>query len=673
MPVIEMEITKQFPYAGGESYGKVGPYQQIEGTLHYAVDPLNDANKAIVDLELAPRDADGNVRFSADFVMLQPEDLERGNGSLLYDVVNRGRKTVTNFNSSPRSFDPTAPIHPGNGFLMRQGYTVLFGGWQADVPPDPGLIGLRVPEGLDESGDPLVGRMLCQFQANEPSQLFLLADRTHLPHPPADAEDATATLTVQDHPNGPATPISRDQYSFVRVEDQMEDAEGDPHHIYMPSGFEPGRIYQLVYTTRGSAIVGLGFAAVRDTASFFKHGLKNGNGRDAILGAGSLQRAYAFGSSQCGRFLRQYIHTGVNTDEDGRMALDGIIAHIGGGMRGEFNMRFGQPSKDVCFIIPELFPFTDTEQTDPVTGETDSLLGRFQKQGQVPKIMFTNTSAEYWRGDAALIHTDLVTLKDAPEHSDSVRKYHFTGTQHGIGIFPPEDVRPNDGVRGQLPFNSVDYSPLQRAALQNLDRWVTDGEAPPPSRHPSLSEGTAVESKTLLDKLNTLPGVTAPNPPTRAKRLDFGPEKLLGRTTILPAIDGEEYPAFVSDINDDCNEIAGISLPDITVPLATYTGWNLRHSDIGNTGLVIGITGGLAGWTLPLGKTRRERRAAGDPRPSIEERYRSKDIYLEKVFDAAEQLVKEGYLLEEDVDWVMERSGIKYDFFMESAQPPGDH
>ena len=667
MPVIDMEISKQFPYADGEWFGNVGQYEQIEGMLHYAVDPLHDANQAIVDLEMAPRDAEGQVRFSADFVMLRPANPERGNGKLLYDVVNRGTRTVNRFNSPPRTFDHTAPIHPGNGYLMRQGYTVFFGGWQADVPPEPGLIGLRVPEALDENGEPLVGRMLCQFQTDEATQLQLLSHRGHLPHPPADADDPTATLTVRDHPNEPATPIDRDQFSFVRVEDQMGDKEAEPHHIYLPSGFEPGRIYQLAYTTRGSAIVGLGFAAVRDAASFFKHGPNNGGGGGDFPGAGTIQHAYAYGSSQCGRFLRQYIHTGMNTDEAGRMALDGIIAHVAGGMRGEFNMRFGQPSQDMSNVIPERFPFTDTEQTDPVTGDTGSLLGRFKEQGHVPKIMFTNTSAEYWRGDAALIHTDLETLQDAPEHSEHVRRYHFTGTQHGVGVFPPEDVRPNDRVRGQLPFNSVDYSPLQRAALNNLNRWVTQGEAPPPSRHPSLTRGTAVESKTLLEKLNTLPGVTAPDPPLRVKRLDYGPEKHLGRMLTLPAIYGEEYPALVSDIDDDCNEVAGISLPDITVPLATYTGWNLRHPTIGNTGLVIGLTGGLAGWTLPFGMTRRGRRADGDPRPSIEERYRSKDIYLEKVYDAAEQLVQERYLLEEDLDWVMERSGIKYDFFMEQA------
>ena len=318
------------------------------------------------------------------------------------------------------------------------------------------------------------------------------------------------------------------------------------------------------------------------------------------------------GRSQSGRFLRQYIHVGLNDDEDDRPALDGIIPHVAGGMRGEFNLRFGQPSKDVCYIIPEMFPFTDTPQTDPVTGAQGSLLDTLERRNGVPKIMFTNTSAEYWRGDAALIHTDLETLTDAPE-SPSVRRYHFAGCQHGSGEFPPIEIRANDGIKGQLPFNSVDYAPLLRAALDNLDRWVTTGEEPPASRHPSLDAGTAVESHTLLDRFAELPAVRVPAETTRAVRLDYGPESHLGRTTKLPADVGEEFPALVADIDESFNECGGIRLPDLTVPVATYTGWNLRDESIGNSGLFIGITGGLAGWTLPLPSTRTERDAVGDP------------------------------------------------------------
>lgn len=658
MAVVKLEITNRSPFLEGESFGDVGPYQILEGTAHFMVDPLHSANEPITDIELAPRDSNGNVRFSSDFMILRPTDQERGNHRVLFDVLNRGRKTVLgSFNSTVRGIDPTAPLEAGNGFLMRHGYTVVFGGWQADVPPNPGLMGLRGPEALGPDGGPLVGRMLCWFQTNEPTKLQLLSHRGHLPHPVADINEQSATLQVRDHPNSPARQIDRSEWSFVRVED--EQVEPKPNHLYLDSGFEPGKIYELVYTTEGSRIMGLGFAAMRDTVSFLKYAsAEAGNpcGDD-------IEYGYAFGSSQSGRFLRQYIHTGMNIDEEGCIALDGIIPHVAGGMRGEFNLRFGQPSKDICYVIPELFPFTDTEQTDPVTGESDSLLGNMKQRGDMPKIMFTNTSAEYWRGDAALIHTDIENMADAPEDSDHVRRYHFSGCQHGAGAFPPLDVRPMDGIRGQLPFNSVDYSPLLRAALENLDKWVSSGEAPPDSRHPSLAEGTAVESYTLLEKFKKLPGVRVAPRTTNAKRLDYGPEKRNGRTVQLPAIEGEEYPAIVSDINDDFNEVGGIRLPDLTVPVATYTGWNLRHPDIGNPDLYIGITGGLAGWTLPLPTTRAQRNESGDPRPSIEERYESKEVYLEQVRESAEALVAEGYLLAEDIEEVVERAEIRFDYY----------
>ena len=352
------------------------------------------------------------------------------------------------------------------------------------------------------------------------------------------------------------------------------------------------------------------------------------------------------------------------------MALDGIIPHIAGGMRGEFNLRFGQPSKDICYVIPEMFPFTDTEQSDPVTGNSGSMLARLKDRNVVPKIMFTNTSAEYWRGDAGLIHTDLETMTDAPEESESVRRYHFAGTQHGGGVLPLNDVRPSDGLRAELPYNSVDYAPLHRAALVNLDRWVTTGEPAPASSHPSFSNGTAVESHTLLDRFRSLPGVRVAPETTRAIRLDYGPETHLGRTTTLPPVDGETYPAVVSDIDADFNETAGIRLPDLTVPVATYTGWNLRHPGAGNPDLYIGVTGGFAGWTLPFAPSAAEREASGDPRSSIEERYESRESYLRQVREAAESLIDDGYLLAEDLEDVEDRAALKHDHFTAPADGP---
>ena len=656
MAITDLEITRRSSFASGESFGDVGAYELLEGIAHLAVDPSHARNQGITDLELAPRNTVGKVEFSADFAMLQPANIDRGNRRILFDVVNRGRKTALTLNGVPMSTDHTAPLQAGNGYLMRRGYTVVWGGWQSDVPPTPGLIGLQGPEAIGPQG-PLTGRILCQFQCNEPTQVFLLADRDHLPNPAADPDEAEATLTVREQPNSPATPVDRSRWSFVRVED--EDVEPQHSHIYMPSGFEPGKIYQLVYTTNVSRIVGLGFVAMRDAVSFLKHAPASaGNPL-----AGAIDYAYAMGRSQSGRFLRQYIHTGLNEDEEDRTALDGIIPHVAGGMRGEFNLRFGQPSKDVCYIIPEMFPFTDTTQTDPVTGAQGSLLDSLERQSKVPKIMFTNTSAEYWRGDAALIHTDLESLTDAPE-SPWVRRYHFAGCQHGSGDFPPVEIRATDGIKGQLPFNSVDYAPLLRAALDNLDRWVTTGEEPPASRHPSLNNRTAVDSYTLLERFAQLPDVRVPTNTTRAIRLDYGPESHLGRATKLPADEGEEFPALVADLDESFNELGGIRLPDLSVPVATYTGWNLRDESIGNPNLFIGITGGLAGWTLPLPHTQADRESSGDPRASIEERYNSREDYLEQVARAATDLVSEGYLLNEDVPEVMDLAGRKYDYFV---------
>ena len=659
MAITELEIANRTSFASGERFGDMGAYELMEGTAHYAVDPSHSRNQGITDLDLAPRNSAGRVEFSADFAILQPVNIDRGNRRILFDVVNRGRKTALTMNSVPMATDPTALLEAGNGYLMRRGYTVVWGGWQADVPPTPGLIGLHGPEAIGPQG-PLTGKIMCQFQCNEPTQLFLLSDREHLPNPAADPEEAEAILTVRDLPNSPATTVDRGQWSFVRVED--EDVEPQHSHIYMPSGFEPGKIYQLVYTTTGSRIVGLGFVAMRDAVSFLKYSPAPFDGRLGNPLAGAIDYAYAMGRSQSGRFLRQYIHVGINEDEEDRTALDGIIPHVAGGMRGEFNLRFGQPSKDVCYIIPEMFPFTDTPQTDPVTGAQGSLLDAIERRGKAPKIMFTNTSAEYWRGDAALIHTDLESLADAPE-SPSVRRYHFAGCQHGSGEFPPLEFRASDGIKGQLPLNSVDYAPLLRAALDNLDRWVTTGEEPPASRHPSLNDGTAVESHTLLERFAQLPRVRVPTHTTRAIRLDYGPESHLGRTTKLPADEGAEFPALVADLDESFNERCGIRLPDLTVPVATYTGWNLRDESIGNPGLFIGITGGLAGWTLPLPATEAERASAGDPRASIEERYANREDYLEQVTRAAMDLVAEGYLLEEDVSEVVDLAGRKYDYF----------
>jgi Alpha/beta hydrolase domain len=650
MAVTALEIKSCSPFAQGQTFGDVGPYQQLDGTVHFAVDPDHPRNAGITDLQRAPRDAQGLMRCSADVRLLQPVASQRGNQRLLLDIVNRGTPTVlTNLNSAVGHQDP------GNGFLMRQGYTVLWCGWQDDVPATPGLIRIQVPEALDSAGQPITGKIAVTFQSDTPLQVQLLSDRLHRPHPAADVHDQDAVLTVQDHEDAPAHTIPRQQWSFARLEGDR--VVPDATSLYLASGFQPGKVYQVVYTTAGAPVIGLGLLAMRDIVSFLRYGAA----QEGNPCAGHIHYAYSFGRSQSGRFQRHFLYLGLNQDERERIVFDGLIPLVAGGGRGEFNQRFGQPSNSHQYSMKNLgfvFPFHDTVQTDPDTGRTDGLLARLASTGVLSKIFFINTSAEYWGGHAALTHTDLDGQRDLVS-LETVRIYHLAGTQHTPGNLQLTDTGTADDARGQHRPNSVDYRPLLRAALVNLDRWVTLGQAPPPSLHPRLDAGTAVPPAHMATTFQAMPGVHFPLHLRSIARLDFGPGVEEGIPTLLPPQVGRPYANLVAAVDADGNEITGIRLPDISVPLATYTGWNVRYPDIGGSGQILPLLGS----TIPFPATRAERQAAGDPRPSIEERYPSKEDYLRRVQHAAEALVAQGYLLAEDLPTVTEQASQRYDLF----------
>jgi hypothetical protein len=375
-----------------------------------------------------------------------------------------------------------------------------------------------------------------------------------------------------------------------------------------------------------------------------------------------MQYAYSFGRSQSGRFLRHFLYLGLNQDEQDRTVFDGLMPLVAGGGRGEFNQRFGQPSNTNKYSVKNLFPFHDTAQIDPESGRTDGLLARLGARGKVPKIYFINTSSEYWGGHAALIHTDLEGKRDlAP--SETVRIYHFAGTQHGPGNLQLTDTGTRDDSLGQHKPNSVDYRPLLRAALVNLDRWVTAATPPSPSLHPRLDDGTAIPPAHTAATFQAIPGVHFPTHLRSIARLDFGPGVDEGITALLPPRVGTPYPNLVSAVDADGNELAGIRLPDISVPLATYTGWNVRHLNFGGPGQTLALLGS----TMPFPATLAEREASGDPRPSIEERYTSKADYLRRVQQAAEALLQQGYLLAEDLPTVTEQASQRYDLFQRRA------
>lgn len=672
--VVRVEITRQEPVLDGASFGSVGPYVRIVGKVHFAVDPSLPANRAVSDIDLAPRNAEGRVEFSSDLYLLRPLDPARGNGTVLFEVSNRGRKGLLDtFNLARGSLDPRSAEEFGDRFLMEQGFTLAWIGWQADVhdhlesvytlvepgtPPDPHLLRFRAPVATQD-GQPIRGWVRSDFVPDEKSLSFHLADRTHRPYEVVDPDNPGVRLTVRDRRDSPRQVIPRDRWRFAR-----EDG-GKPvpsrAHVFMPSGFEAGRIYEIVYPSEHPVVVGLGLAAVRDFISFLKHGSDAVRAPAPGADWGRAPRTIGIGSSQSGRFLRTFLYFGFNRDERDRQAFDGLWSHVAGGGRGSFNHRFAQPSRDArpffnFFYPTDLFPFSDLEQTDPDTGRTEGLLTRTRQQGAVPRTFQTNSSYEYYGRAASLIHTTLDGRADiAPD--PNTRIYLIAGAQHGPGRFPP-------GKRGtQNASNANDYRWAMRALLVAMQQWLEKGVEPPASQYPRVADGQLVPLADL--RFPAIGGVAVPRRMHQAVRLDFGPEFLTKQTiTVDPPRVGSPFTNLVPQVNAaDGNETSGIRLPVIRVPLATYTGWNLRHPDIGAPDELFSMVGSY----IPFARTREERTANGDPRLSIEERYENRQDYMRRIADACAELVSGRYLLPQDVAAVAAQAASQWDHYAPGA------
>ncbi len=630
--VTRLDIQSRATVLDGKPFGNSGAYEKIAGTLRFAVDPTHPLHQRVTDMALAPRNAQGMVEFTGDFYLLKPVDMNKGNGCLLLDVPNRGRKVaIEMFNSTPRVPDPATAKDFGNGFLMRQGYCVAWVGWQVDVPRQDGLMVLDVPRVPGASG-----WVRCRLRPNVAAEVLPLADRYHIPNPVTDLNDPDASITVRE--SGSATPVvlPREGWRFA-----------DAGHVTIKGGFEPGVIYDVLYRSANPLLVGASFLAVRDTAAF----LRWGAAADGNPCAGGLERAILFGVSQSGRFLRQMLHLGLDADAQGRMVFDAVWPHVAGGRRGEFNLRFGQPSLNSQGTVGSLPPFNDE-------GLYANL--RDRGAGKQPKIFATNTSAEYWRGDASLIHTDDSGTRDA-EPAPFVRTYLFAGTQHTPGAIPPPATDANTGARGANMFNIVDYAPLLRGALVNLGAWVRTGTEPPASAFPHLADATAVLPEPLGAFFRNIPGATVAARFVRPSALDFGPDIARGIATYPPK-PGASYKSYVSAIDADGNEVAGIVPVETAAPLATFTGWNPRHPDQGAADDLMQMRGS----TLVFARTRAEREKSGDPRWSIDERYASRDAYLDAVRAAAQKLIAARHVLAEDVDAIVERAKLRWDFLLQA-------
>ena len=596
-------------------------YERLTGKVHFAVDPKLPANKIITDIELAPRNAQGLVEFSADLYVIQTKDPAKSNGTALLEISNRGGRGMLSMFDLAGNREPRNAQDLGDPLLLEMGFTLVWVGWEWDVPNRDGLLKLYAPviQGL-------TGLVRSEIVVNQRATSSSLGDRAQIPY--AVADPTTATLTVRDRVNSERTAIARDKWRFA----------ADGGHVEYDAGFEPGRIYEVVYQAKNPAVAGLGSAAVRDYIAYLKQ-------------EGKIKRAIGFGTSQSGRFLRTFVYDGFNADEKGKKVFDGVWAHVAGAGRGSFNIRFAQPSRDGhpllnLFYPSDVFPFTDEPETD--NGMTGALLTRAVKDNVVPKIFYSNGSYEYWGRAASLIHISPDGKKDAPPAKDT-RIYYIAGTQHGPNAVPVKRDTQNTP-------NPTDYRWAMRALLVDMNRWITDGTAPPDSQIPHVAKDDLVAPGALA--FPKIPGVALPKTPYLAWHLDFGPEyRSKGIVTIDPPKVGAPFPILVPQVNSDGNETAGIRLPELAVPLATYTGWNLRDAQIGSSDVLFNMVGSM----IPFAKTKADREMSGDPRLSIEERYKSREDYVHSVELAAQALVRAHLLLDRDAPKVTAKAGQRYD------------
>ncbi len=652
--VVRMQIDERAPFAEGRSFGRSGSYEKVSGRLFFELDPDSPANSRITDIQLAPRNERGKVEFWTDFFILKPTDPSRGNRRILYDVHNRGNKLAVWTFNGVRSNNPTSLADAGNGFLMRHGYTIVWSGWNGDVMPDGNdrlIAGLPIAR---ENGQEIVGRIHAEICRNEKvfsQPIFHDQWSTSRVYPAVNVDNSTATLTMRPTRAEPAAEVPRDQWAFARLEDGKPIA--DPTHLHIKQGLKPGWLYELTYTAKNPRVTGLGFASIRDCVSFFRYSQEDARGVANPLGR-SIEKAYIFGISQSGRVIHHFIHEGLNTNQNEQIVFDAALIHVAGAGKGVFNHRFGMTTLYGTYhqnnLAPsEFFPFTPMPQKDPITGQAGSTLDRARAKGQVPKMIFTQSSSEYWSRGGSLLHTDVEGRQDL-KLDPNMRVYLIAGAQHLGGGEPTKGIC-------QQPRNVLDdRGPVLRAMLVALDRWAGGLKEPPPSRYPRIADGTLVDLATFRKQFPKMPDISPPTAYYAPRRLDPGPRWFTqGIADNVPPKVGPAYRTLIPAVDADGNDLAGIRLPDVAVPLGTFAGWNLRAAEYGNPG----ILAGLNGMYLPLALTAKERHKLGDPRPSVLERYPTRDVYLALVAEAALKLNQEGFLLDADLVEILNRAAAR--------------
>jgi hypothetical protein len=647
--VVRFEVTRREPFAKGETFGSTGAYERIIGRVYFEVDPALRQNAEIVDLSLAPRNSRGQVEFWADLFILAPVDPAKGNGALLYDVNNRGNKLALGMFNSAGGNDPSTREHAGDGFLMRQGYTIVWSGWDGELLPGGDRLRLMAPVSKS-GGESITGQVRCEFVPSPHTKQMVVNWANHGSYRPTEKGLREATLTMRPRPSSARVIVPREQWTMHIADVSSDSPTQLPNiEVEIPAGMQPGAIYELIYEAADPLVMGVGFASVRDLIAAFKSGAGEAN---PLLKEGQpvIRRAHGFGVSQSGRFLREFVYSGFNEDEQGKKVFDGIMPHVAGGGLGSFNYRFAQPTRhsnqhDHHDYPPDRFPFAYETQTDPLSGQTEGILRRAVVTKTAPLVMHTQSSGEYWTRSGSLVHTDPLGVRDS-EVPDTVRIYAFGGTQHGPAGWPLS------GGSGQNLPNPGDYKPFLKSLLLALDRWVVDGTEPPASRFPTIRDGTLVDWRHSATGFPNIPGVAYPEIIQQPHFLDFGPRWLTQRIIdFQPPVVRGDYKVLAPRCDVDGNDVGCLQPPEVAVPVATYTGWNLRKADVGAESQLVSLMGSY----IPFPKTRADRERTGDPRLSVQERYESLNAYVRQFTTACDKLRSDGYLLEEDAERLIKR------------------
>ena len=661
--VVRIEVDRTTPYAGGKEFGDAGPFERVDGTVYMEVDPEDPLNAVIVNLDRAPRNERGMVEFSAPFFIIKPVDMARGNGKVLYGINNRGNAIELGFQTFP-PLPAGADPESGDGLFFRLGYTLVDAGWAGDITTTATRLGANLPVAMQADGSPIVSRIRIEYPSDAPGRpdpgaaptytLPLKGNDRFVSYEAADTDTAHSTLTVRDAIDGERRPVPADGWAFGTCPSGEASLAPSTTDICVFGGFDPGRIYELVYPARGPWVMGLGYAVTRDIASFLRYQTADDAGTPNPLAASSeavgIRRVYGLGISSTGMYLRDWLYLGFNEDEAHRRVFDAVRIHIPGTHRLFANVEFSDPNiysrqdRTSDFTSQSYPPLTYAVTTDPVTNIRDGILKR---PATDPLVFHVDTSNEFWQMKASLnVHDGHGNPVPIP---DNVRLYllasHPHGGATGVAAVPAD--------RGACEYVTNSYrssAPVSRALIVALDAWADRGIEPPASNYPDVRRGTLATVDEVARTFPAIPGVTFPTRVNGLNALDFGPTfgSQGGRQTVLPPNRGGAYQVLVPTADRDGQDVAGIRTVDIAAPVGTNTGWNVYAAGPRGNDLC-----GLTGSFFPFARTQAEREANGDPRLSLEERYGDHAGFVDAVRRAADESVARRLLLPEDAEVIV--------------------